>query len=74
MFFRPEEVHAASAHTPVYFSGQILGEGDIHMSHRRRWIDFQDFLVPHTDEDGLPTIQATRLDTDLSSREEPAHG
>ena len=74
MFFRPEEVHAASAHTPVYFSRQNLGEGDIHMSHRRRWIDFQDFLVPHTDEDGLPTIQATRVDTDLSTREEPAHG
>lgn len=74
MFFRPEEVHAASAHTPVYFSRQNLGEGDIHMSHRRRWIDFEDTLVPHTDEDGLPTIQATGVDTDLSTREEPAHG
>jgi len=74
MFFRPEEVHAASAHTPVYFSRQNLGEGDIHMSHGRRWIDFEDTLVPHTDEDGLPTIQATGVDTDLSTREEPAHG
>src|SRR5262249_28757189 len=74
MFFRPEEVHAASGHTPGYFSRQNLGEGDIHMSHGRRWIDFQDILVTHTDENGLPTIQATAVDTDLSTREEPAHG
>src|SRR5262244_4510607 len=74
MFFRPEEVHAASGHTPGYFSRQNLGEGDIHMSHGRRWIDFQDILVTHADENGLPTIQATGVDTDLSTREEPAHG
>src|SRR5262249_42851284 len=74
MFFRPEEVHAASGHTPRYFSRQNLGEGDIHMSHGRRWIDFQDILVTHADENGLPTIQATGVDTDLSTREEPAHG
>src|SRR5262245_48926395 len=74
MLFRPEEVHAASGHTPGYFSRQNLGEGDIHMSHGRRWIDFQDILVTHADENGLPTIQATGVDTDLSTREEPAHG
>ncbi len=74
MFFRPEEVHAASSHTPVYFSLQNLGKGDIHMSHGHRWMDFQDLLVPHTDEDGLPTIQATGVDTDLSTRIKPAYG
>jgi hypothetical protein len=26
------------------------------------------------DEDGLPTIQATGIDTDLRTREKPAHG
>ena len=74
MFFRPEEVHTASSQTPGYFSRQNLGERDIHMSHGRRWIDFQDILVPHADEDRLPTIQATGVDTDLSTREKPAHG
>jgi len=74
MFFRPEEVHTASCQTPGYFSRQNLGERDIHMSHGRRWIDFQDILVTHADEDGFPTIQATSVDTDLSPREEPAHG
>ena len=44
------------------------------MSHGRCWIDFQDILVPHTDEDGFPTIQATGVDMDLSTREKPAHG
>ncbi len=44
------------------------------MSHGRRWIDFQDMLVPHTDTDGLPRIQATGVNTDLSTRKEPAHG
>ena len=44
------------------------------MSHRRRWIDFQDMLVPHADDDGFPTIQATGVDTDLGPREKPAHG
>ncbi len=44
------------------------------MSHGRRWIDFQYILVPHTDEDGLPTIQAAGVDTDLRTREKPAHG
>ena len=74
MFFRPEEVHTASGLTPGYFSLQNLGERDIHVSHGRRWIDFQDMLVPHANEDGLPTIQAIGFDTDLSTREEPAHG
>ena len=44
------------------------------MSYGRRRIDFQDLLVTHADEDGLPAIQATGVDTDLSAREEPAHG
>ncbi len=74
MFFRPEEVHAASSHARGYFSRQKLGQWDIHVSHGRRWIHFQDILVPHTDEDGLSTIQATGVDTDLSTREKPAHG
>jgi hypothetical protein len=74
MFFRPEEVHTASSQTPVYFSRQNLGKRDIHMPHGRRWIDFQDMLVPHADEDRLPTIQAMGVNTDLSTREEPAHG
>ena len=43
------------------------------MSHGRRWIDFDDLFVTHADEDGLPAIQATGVDTDLSAREEPAH-
>jgi len=74
MFFRPEEVHTASSRTPGYFSCQNLGERDIHMSYGRRWINFQNIPVTHADEDGLPTIQATSVDTDLSTREEPAHG
>ena len=74
MFFRPEEVHTASSQTPGYFSRQNLGERDIHMSHGRRWIDFQDMLVPHADEDGLPAIQTMGVNTDLGTREEPAHG
>ena len=44
------------------------------MSHGRRWIDFQDMLVPHADDDRLSTIQATGVDTDLTTREKPAHG
>ena len=44
------------------------------MSHGRRRIDFQDMLVPHADDDGLPTIEATGVDTDLRTGEEPAHG
>lgn len=44
------------------------------MSNGRRWIDFQDILVPHADKDGLPTIQATGFDSDLGTRKKPAHG
>ena len=44
------------------------------MSYSRRWIDLQDILVTHADEDGFTTIQATSVDTDLSTREKPAHG
>jgi len=74
VFFRPEEVHTTSSLTPGDFSCQNLSERDVHVSHGRRWIDFEDILVTHADEDGLPTIQATSVDTDLSTREEPAHG
>jgi len=74
MLFRPEEVHAASGHTPRHFSRQNLCEGDIHMSHGRRRVDFQDFLIPHTNEDGFATIQAAGVNTDLSTRKKPAHG
>jgi hypothetical protein len=74
VFFRPEEVHTASSQTPGHFTLQNPGERDIHMPNGRRWIDFQDFLVPHADEDGLPTIQATGFDTDLGTRKKPAHG
>ena len=44
------------------------------MSYGRWWIDFEDLLVTHADADGLPTIQATGVDMDLRTREEPAHG
>ena len=74
MFFRPEEVHFSSTQTPGYFSLQNLGKRDIHMSHGRRWIDFQDILVPHADDDGFPTIKATGVYTDLGTGKKPAHG
>jgi hypothetical protein len=44
------------------------------MSYGRRWVNFQDLLVTHADEDGFTTIQAPSVDTDLRTREEPAHG
>jgi len=74
MFFRPEEVHAASGQAPGYFTFQNPCKRDIHVSYRRRWIDFQDVVVPHADKDRLSTIQATGIDTNLSTREKPAHG
>jgi hypothetical protein len=74
VFFRPEEIHAASSHTPGQFSLQNLGERDIHVSYDRRWINLQDLLVTHADEDGFTTIQTTGVDTDLRTREKPAHG
>jgi hypothetical protein len=74
MFFRPEEVHTASSQTPGYFSLQNLCEWYIHVPHCRRWIDFQDILVPHADVDWLATIQAMGVDTDLSTGKQPAHG
>jgi hypothetical protein len=74
VLFRPEEVHAASSLTPGYFSCDRFGEGDIHVSHDHRWLDFEDLLAPHADEDGVPTIQATRVYPDLGIAKEPAHG
>ena len=44
------------------------------MSYGRWWIDFEDFLVTHANADGLPTVQATGVDTDLRIGEKPAHG
>ncbi len=44
------------------------------MAYGRRRIHFQDFVVPHADEDRFPAIQATRVDTDLSAGKKPAHG
>ena len=44
------------------------------MSYGRWWIDFEDLCVTHTDTDGLPTVQATGVDLNLSTREKPAHG
>ena len=74
VFFRPEEVHTTSSLTPGDFSRQNLSERDVHVSHGRRWIDFEDFFVTHADEDGLSTIQTTSVDTNLRTGEEPAHG
>jgi hypothetical protein len=44
------------------------------MRDSRWWIDFEDFLVPHTDMDGLPAVKAVGVDMDLRTRKEPAHG
>ncbi len=74
MLFRPEEIHTASGLAPGYFTFQNFSKRDIHVSHGRRRIDFQDILVPHADKDGFSTIQTTGIDTNLSSREKPAHG
>ncbi len=74
MFFRPEEVHAASGHPPGHFSGQGPGEGDVHVPHGRRWGDLEYILVPHAYRDGFAAIQAAGIDADLSAGEKPAHG
>ncbi len=44
------------------------------MADGRRWIHFQDPLIPHADQDRFPTIQATRVDADLGAGNKPAHG
>ncbi len=44
------------------------------MADGRRWIHFQDLLIPHADLDRFPTIQATCVDADLSVGKEPVHG
>jgi hypothetical protein len=44
------------------------------MSYSRRRVNFQDLLVTHPYEDGFTTIQTPSVDTDLRTREEPAHG
>ena len=44
------------------------------MTDGRRWVHFQNLLVPHADEDRFSAIQATRVDADLSAGKEPAHG
>ena len=74
MLFRPEEVHAASSQAPGYFSRQNLSERNINVSYGRRWVNFQDILVAHADEDGLPTIETASVDPDLRTRKKPAHG
>ena len=74
MLFRPEEIHTASSESRRDLSRQKLGERDIHVGYGRRRIHFQDFVVPHADEDQFPAIEATRVDTDLSAGKKPAHG
>ena len=37
-------------------------------------MDFQDLLVAHTQSDRSTAIETFRIDHDLSSRKEPAHG
>jgi hypothetical protein len=44
------------------------------MRHGGWRIDFEDFVVTHTDPDGLPAIKAVAVDTDFSAGKEPAHG
>jgi hypothetical protein len=69
VLFRLEEIHAASGQAPGCFTRRNPGEGDIHVSHGGRWIDFQDILVSHADKNGLPAIQAMSVDTDLCAGE-----
>jgi hypothetical protein len=38
------------------------------MAHGRRWIDFQDLLVPQADVDRFPAIQANGVEPDLTAR------
>jgi len=44
------------------------------VSYSCRWIDFENLLVTHADENGFPAIQAMSVNADLGNREEPAHG
>jgi len=44
------------------------------VSYGCRWIDFKYILVTHADEDGFTTVQTMCFNTDLSTREKPAHG
>ena len=44
------------------------------MADGRRWIHFQNLLVPHANHDGFSAVQATSVDADLSAGKKPAHG
>jgi hypothetical protein len=44
------------------------------MSDNCRRVYFQNLLIAHADKDRLAAIQTTRVNADLSAREEPAHG
>lgn len=74
MFFRPEEIHAASSHTPRYLLRRGLRKRDIHVRHYRRGVDLHYFFIPHANEDGLAAIETASVDADLDAGEEPAHG
>ena len=74
MLFRPEEIHLASRRPAGDFSRQKLGEGDVHVADRRRWVHVQNLFISHADEDRLSTIQTMGVDADLSAGKEPAHG
>ena len=74
VLFRPEQIHAASGFTPCCLAFQYLRKSYIQVSHGCRWIDFQDFLITHTNDDGFATVQTPSVNTNLSAGKEPAHG
>jgi hypothetical protein len=72
MFFRPEDIHAASIKCAC--SLPPFCERGHQISDRRGGIDLEDLLISHADDDGFAAIQTDSIDTYLSPREEPAHG
>ena len=44
------------------------------MADNRRGFYFQNLLIAHPDQDRLAAIQTTRVNANLSIREEPTHG
>ena len=74
MLFRPEEIHLASKESSGDFPRINLWQRDIHVADSCRWIYFQNFLIPHADENRISAIKAARVNSNLRAEKEPAHG
>ncbi len=74
VFFRLEEVHAASGLSPRSLAGQDTSEADVYVSDKGLRFKLQNVIIPHPNKNRLSAVETMGIYADLGTGEKPAHG